>query len=130
MNELSLISAIAVPNHDESLIATEDGPFTVQGYAYNGGGRMITRVEISLDSDATWRLCKIHRFEKPTVHNKHWCWIFWEFTFDHQQELALAHEIVVRGWDESHNTQPDKPTWNLMGMLNNPWFVTSTPLQL
>jgi hypothetical protein len=29
---------------------------------------------------------------------------------------------VLRGWDEGHQTQPDKPTWNLMGMLNNPWF--------
>lgn len=23
---------------------------------------------------------------------------------------------------ESCRLQPDKPTWNLMGMLNNPWF--------
>jgi len=29
---------------------------------------------------------------------------------------------VFRAWDEGNNTQPDKPTWNLMGMLNNPWF--------
>jgi hypothetical protein len=59
--------------------------------------------------------------EKPNRSGKHWCWIFWEYTASHE-ELAEATEIVLRGWDEGHQTQPDKPTWNLMGMLNNPWF--------
>ena len=36
--------------------------------------------------------------------------------------MADASGIVLRAWDEGHNTQPDKPTWNVMGMLNNPWF--------
>jgi hypothetical protein len=37
------------------------------------------------------------------------------------EDLAKTPEIAVRAWD-GQNTQPDWPTWNLMGMMNNPWF--------
>jgi hypothetical protein len=37
------------------------------------------------------------------------------------EDLAKTPEIAVRCWD-GQNTQPDWPTWNLMGMMNNPWF--------
>ena len=33
----------------------------------------------------------------------------------------IPREIAVAAWD-GQNTQPEKPTWNLMGMMNNPWF--------
>ena len=47
--------------------------------------------------------------------------MFWEVSLPHA-DLAGAPELVLRAWDEGHVVQPDKPTWNLMGMLNNPWF--------
>jgi nitrate reductase (NAD(P)H) len=78
-------------------------------------------MEVSFNGGALWKLATIKISEKPTRSGKHWCWIFWEYTATHE-ELADANEIVLRGWDEGHQTQPDKPTWNLMGMLNNPWF--------
>jgi len=36
--------------------------------------------------------------------------------------LARCGEFAVRAWDDSQNCQPERPTWNLMGMMNNPWF--------
>jgi len=36
-----------------------DGSYTVRGYAYGGGGRRVTRVEVSLDEGATWTLAEM-----------------------------------------------------------------------
>lgn len=62
-------SAIARPDHHETLevASTElggdaDGPqhmYTLRGYAYSGGGRRVTRCEISLDEGASWQLAKM-----------------------------------------------------------------------
>ena len=38
-------------------------------------------------------------------------------------------EILCRGWDAAMNRQPEKLTWNVMGMMNNSYFrikVTTT----
>ena len=105
-NELSINSAIASPEHDEFLpISAKTNNYTFKGYCYTGGGRRITRVEFSTDSGANWELCKLHTNEKPTEYGKYWAWVFWEFDCPIEQ-LIRANEIVVRGWDEGHNTQP------------------------
>ena len=56
-------SAIAKPDHDETLIISKhsqsDDSYTVRGYAYGGGGRRVTRVEVSLDEGATWTLAEV-----------------------------------------------------------------------
>merc|ERR1712072_840661 len=38
------------------------------------------------------------------------------------KDLRYCTEFAVRAWDDSQNCQPERPTWNLMGMMNNPWF--------
>jgi nitrate reductase (NAD(P)H) len=103
-NDLSLNSAIAKPDHDEVLKVIPDGKYTCGGYCYTGGGRRITRIEVSLNGGALWNLAQINITEKPSRSGKYWCWIFWEYTCTHE-ELAGATEIVLRGWDEGHNTQ-------------------------
>jgi len=37
-------------------------------------------------------------------------------------DRAPCGEFVIRAWDDSQNCQPERPTWNLMGMMNSPWF--------
>ena len=37
-------------------------------------------------------------------------------------DLASCGEVVCRAWDGCQNTQPKDITWNVMGMMNNPWF--------
>lgn len=73
IRDLNVNSAIAVPNHNETLrvpppqkapIELEEGgsygrnssgsSYTLKGYAYAGGGKRVTIVEISLDEGESW----------------------------------------------------------------------------
>jgi nitrate reductase (NAD(P)H) len=122
-NELTINSAIASPLHDEELLIAKniDKTYNVSGYAYSGGGRMITRVEISTDGGVHWELATIDRKEKPTDHDMYWCWTWWDYELK-VADLVGCKEIWCRAWDESNMCQPDNPTWNLMGMGNNQVF--------
>lgn len=42
-----------------------EGMYTVQGFAFNGGGDRIERVELSLDGGKTWRWCFRHFLDAP-----------------------------------------------------------------
>ncbi|KAJ4804639.1 Nitrate reductase [Rhynchospora pubera] len=99
-----------LPSHVDSELATAEG-----------GGRKVTRVEITLDGGATWRVCTLNQPEKPTKYGKYWCWSFWYVKID-MVHLIGAKEIAVRAWDESNNSQPEKLNWNVLGMFNNSWY--------
>lgn len=122
INELNINSAVARPWHDEVINLLEGNKsYNINGYAYTGGGRKVTRVEVSLDDGKLWHMTNITRTEEPTQYNKHWCWVTWDFdvkVFD----LMQCKEILVRAWDSSNNGQPALITWNLMGMMNNCYF--------
>ena len=64
-----LQSIICKPAHEERLeLPDEDaleGTYTVQGFAFNGGGYRIERVELSLDGGKTWRWCFRHFVDSP-----------------------------------------------------------------
>ncbi|XP_051192559.1 nitrate reductase [NAD(P)H] [Lolium perenne] len=124
INELNINSVIATPGHDEVLpinALTTQKPYTMKGYAYSGGGRKVTRVEVTLDGGETWQVCDLDHPERPTKYGKYWCWCFWSVDVE-VLDLMGAKEIAVRAWDEALNTQPEKLIWNLMGMMNNCWF--------
>lgn len=49
--DLNVNSAVVYPQHQETIsLASDTQIYHIRGYAYGGGGRRITRVEISLDS--------------------------------------------------------------------------------
>ncbi|KAJ3504171.1 hypothetical protein NLJ89_g8077 [Agrocybe chaxingu] len=145
IRELSVNSAIAYPNHDEVLDTTLRLPtssYTVRGYAYAGGGRRITRVEVTLDEGSSWRLAQITYFEDAFREVEEedfgidpiygvlgtneqdqncFCWSFWECEVA-IQELKAAGSIMVRAMDESLAVQPRDMYWNPTGMMNNWWF--------
>ncbi|ONM03646.1 Nitrate reductase [NADH] 2 [Zea mays] len=124
INELNINSVITTPGHDEILpingITTQRG-YTMKGYAYSGGGKKVTRVEVTLDGGETWLVCDLAHPEKPNKYGKYWCWCFWSVEVE-VLDLLGAKEIAVRAWDQSLNTQPERLIWNLMGMMNNCWF--------
>lgn len=122
-NELNINSAISQPDHNEtiSIAKSIDKTYEIAGYAYTGGGRMITRVEVSLDGGVHWELSTLNRKEKPTPYGMYWCWTWWGYTIK-VADLIGCQEIWCRAWDESNNPQPLNPTWNLMGMGNNQVF--------
>lgn len=128
-NQLNINSAIAYPGNGETLNLTGAGVYTIKGYAYTGGGRKVTRVEVSFDGGLTWRLCKLdypeERYSHAPKYGKYYCWMFWEYSVDKFEFLNTATgsgDIRCRAWDEASNTQPKDITWNLMGMGNNCHF--------
>ncbi|RLN52040.1 hypothetical protein BBJ28_00018888 [Nothophytophthora sp. Chile5] len=125
--ELNVNAAMIEPGHDERLAFTEDDAaneaemYVIKGYAYSGGGRRIIRVEVTVDDGATWQLANIIYDEKPNAYGKMWCWVHYELSVT-VSSLVGAKEVCVRAWDRSMNLMPEFPTWNVMGMMNNPWY--------
>jgi nitrate reductase (NAD(P)H) len=135
--DLSTNSATAFPAHEEQLcLKGAPQKYRARGYAYGGGGRRITRVEVTLDKGKTWRLAKIdyaedkyREVEKDLYGGRldmSWretcfCWCFWSIDIE-TSELADAKDIFVRAMDESMNVQPRDMYWSVLGMMNNPWF--------
>uniref|UniRef100_A0A7N0UMI4 Nitrate reductase n=1 Tax=Kalanchoe fedtschenkoi TaxID=63787 RepID=A0A7N0UMI4_KALFE len=128
INELNINSVITTPGHEEILPInswTTQRPYSVKGYAYSGGGKKVTRVEVTLDGGETWQVATLDHPEKPNKYGKYWCWCFWSLEVE-VLDLLGAKELAVRAWDQTLNTQPEKLIWNLMGMMNNCWFRVKT----
>jgi nitrate reductase (NAD(P)H) len=136
--DLSPNSATAFPAHDEKLsIASAPNTYKVQGYAYSGGGRRVTRCEVSLDKGKTWRLANIDYAEdKYRAYEDRklfggrldmdwretcFCWCFWNLDIP-VSELVETSDILVRAMDEAMCIQPRDMYWSVLGMMNNPWF--------
>lgn len=128
-NQLNINSAISKPEHGELIPMGKEKTYKCKGYAYTGGGRKITRVELTLDGGNLWKLCNVSYpeevFSSAPKNGRYWCWVFWEIEVSVLalvRALSNTGEIACRAWDEANNTQPDKITWNLMGMGNNCHF--------
>ncbi|OKL61217.1 hypothetical protein UA08_03380 [Talaromyces atroroseus] len=124
-NEQMLNSVVVRPAQGEriDLVDVKLGKkYRVQGYAYNGGGDEVDRVEISLDNGDNWLYC-VRKFpDAPIRHgDKFWTWLHWYIDLD-ITKLIRAHSITVRAFDVHKNTQPPKPVWNIEGMMNNSWY--------
>ncbi|KAF2758588.1 hypothetical protein EJ05DRAFT_452115 [Pseudovirgaria hyperparasitica] len=125
-NEQNLNSAIVRPAHGEAIPLTHakrGKTYRIEGYAYDGGGHEVQRVEISLDNGDTWLYC-IRKFpDAPIRHgNKFWCWLHWHVDIE-MTHLLQARSITVRCFNVFKNTQPEKPQWNTMGMMNNGYYI-------
>ncbi|KAK9713817.1 hypothetical protein RND81_06G053000 [Saponaria officinalis] len=128
INELNINSVITTPCHEEILPInawSTQRPYTLRGYAYSGGGKKVTRVEVTMDGGETWEVATLDIQEKSSRYGKYWCWCFWSLEVE-VLDLLGAKEIAVRAWDETLNTQPEKLIWNVMGMMNNCWFRVKT----
>ncbi|EHL02631.1 Oxidoreductase molybdopterin-binding protein [Glarea lozoyensis ATCC 20868] len=138
--DLSTNSATAYPQHEEQ-ICLVNGPQTykVRGYAYGGGGRRVTRVEVTLDKGKSWALANIRYHEDDYRYNveeneylyggrldvgwreSSFTWCFWDIDIN-VADMAFSSDIMVRGMDESMNVQPRDMYWSVLGMMNNPWY--------
>ncbi|KAK4992186.1 hypothetical protein LTR50_001364 [Elasticomyces elasticus] len=125
-NEQNLNSVTVRPAHGEKIVLTEARKskiYKIEGYAYDGGGHEVQRVEISLDAGKTWLYC-IRTFpEYPIRHGtKFWTWVHWHIDIE-ITHLLRAESITVRCFNVFKNTQPEQASWNVMGMMNNCWYV-------
>lgn len=138
IHDLGTNSATAYPEHGEQLALIGAPEFyRVKGYAYAGGGRRVTRVELTLDKGKTWRLANIDYAEDQYREagprelfggtlDMEWretcfCWCLWDLDLP-VSALADAQDICVRAMDESMNVQPRDMYWSVLGMMNNPWY--------
>ena len=137
--DLNTNSAACYPAHDEQVPVTADsGVYKVRGYAYAGGGKRVTRVEVTLDKGKSWTLADIsypeddYRLapEGETLYggkvDLSWreacfCWCFWELDIS-ITDLAGADDVMVRAMDDSMMVQPRDMYWSVLGMMNNPWY--------
>ncbi|KAL7628960.1 hypothetical protein AAE478_000478 [Parahypoxylon ruwenzoriense] len=137
--DLNTNSATCYPAHDERLSLTKDlESYRVRGYAYAGGGKRVTRVEVTLDKGKSWVLANISYPEDDyrlapegeelyggrldmSWRENCFCWCFWHLDIPILQ-LKEADDIMVRAMDESMMVQPRDMYWSVLGMMNNPWF--------
>ncbi|KAI1100116.1 hypothetical protein F4804DRAFT_344970 [Jackrogersella minutella] len=137
--DLNTNSATCYPAHDETLSSTHgDESYLVRGYAYAGGGKRVTRVEVTLDQGKTWMLANISYPEDEyrlapegeelyggrldmSWRESCFCWCFWDLDIP-VSRLQTANDILVRAMDESMMVQPRDMYWSVLGMMNNPWF--------
>ena len=135
--ELPVQSAICEPASGTK-VYEEDGEAEVEvkGYAYSGGGRGITRVDVSADGGKTWTTATLGKGSHQAMH-KAWAWTLWtasvplpKTTVETSEKTGgetAANEnkvkIVCKAVDASYNSQPEQtaPIWNLRGILNNAW---------
>ncbi|KAG9203309.1 hypothetical protein G6514_002962 [Epicoccum nigrum] len=136
--DLSPNAATAFPAHEEKLnTASAPETYNVRGYAYSGGGRRVTRCEVSLDKGKTWRLANIdyaedryRAFEDKQLfggrldmdwRETSFCWCFWNLDVA-ISELQDTGDILVRAMDEAMCVMPRDMYWSVLGMMNNPWY--------
>ena len=150
INDLNVNAAICYPDHDQIMQVASDASsnssqvpqmLPVQGYAYTGGGRRITRVEITLDDGQTWKLADITYPEDlyrmyPIQNDPYFgkldlsmtemsfSWCFWKLDIDVQSQLIGrdVKVIAVRAMDEALQNMPRDMYWTPMSMMNNWWF--------
>ncbi|OAA58718.1 nitrate reductase [Cordyceps fumosorosea ARSEF 2679] len=137
--DLNTNSAVCYPQHDEMVpLDGSNKTYKVRGYAYSGGGKRVTRLEVTLDKGRSWRLALINYPEdeyrnaadgdelyggKMDVWWREtcFCWCFWELDIP-VGELAGASDLMIRAMDEGLMAQPRDMYWSVLGMMNNPWY--------
>ncbi|KAI3400665.1 hypothetical protein diail_2377 [Diaporthe ilicicola] len=153
--DLNTNSAVARPAHNERLdvggssssssSSSAQPSFKFQGYAYAGGGRRVTRVELTLDRGRSWRLADVsypedeYRLapEGETLFGGRldmgwretcFCWCFWSLDIPIRDLVgdgccsSTTGDVMVRAMDDAMMAQPRDMYWSVLGMMNNPWF--------
>ncbi|PHH58830.1 hypothetical protein CDD81_4351 [Ophiocordyceps australis] len=138
--DLNTNSVVCHPAHDErlGLLDATSSSYRARGYAYGGGGRRITRVELTLDKGKSWKLADISYPEDSYRlapdgqelcggrldswwRDTCFCWCFWHIDLP-LAELEAASDVMVRAMDEALSVQPRDMYWSVMGMMNNAWY--------
>ncbi|KAI1499351.1 nitrate reductase [Biscogniauxia marginata] len=137
--DLNTNSATCYPAHDERILLGEGSrKYRIRGYAYAGGGKRVTRVEVTFDKGKTWTLADISYPEDEyrlapdgeelfggrldmSWRENCFCWCFWHLDIPILQ-LQGSDDVMVRAMDESMMVQPRDMYWSVLGMMNNPWY--------
>ena len=99
-------------------LETDEDLVVVEGYAWSGGGRKITRVDVSADDGKSWHQADL--LPDESLGSKAWSWKRWRWVVPRTQAKGC---FVVKAADEAGNSQPKEyePYWNFRGNLTNSW---------
>ena len=110
MRPRSLMVPPGIPEFETRARILDVGPVLLQGRAWSGRAP-IERVEVSTDDGSSWADAALTRdLEGP------WAWCGWSFPWD---AAPGEHVLGARATDETGDTQPLEPEWNLGGYENN-----------
>lgn len=106
-------------------------PFSLQGYAYSGGGRGIVRVDVSFDRGQSWQAATLTAGSEQPLHRA-WAWTLWKIDGVVPQDAKVGSEleVICKATDAAYNVQPDsvQGIWNLRGINNNAWHRVRLPI--
>ena len=111
MRPRSLLVPPGVPDFHTRERVVEGSPVSLEGRAWSGRAP-IARVEVSDDGGASWVEARLTRdLDGP------WAWV--RFELDWEPGRAGAFSLCCRATDETGETQPLEPEWNVGGYENN-----------
>lgn len=113
--ELNVQAAITFP--EDRIVLDSGSVCYIRGYAIAGGGRGISRIDVSIDGGSTWQTALIQERDYSSVGG-HWSWVLWRHKV---VSLPTPCVIVCRAWDAAFNGMPSEREWNLRGVMNNSW---------
>lgn len=114
--ELNVQAVITFP--EDNTVIDSGLPCYIRGYAIAGGGRAISRVDVSIDGSNTWQTATMVQEKDCTSVGSHWSWTLWRHKVD---SLPTPCVIMCRAWDAAFNGMPSEREWNLRGVMNNSW---------
>lgn len=143
IQEMPVQSAICDPPDGELLtLQRSKSAIPIRGYAYSGGGKMIVRVDVSIDGGKTWLTANL--LDQPknpdgtvdfTNRNHFWAWTRWSIEIPVPDSIVKENgghlEIVCRAFDSAYNSQPERADtiWNVRGVVNNSWHKVKLKLK-
>jgi DMSO/TMAO reductase YedYZ molybdopterin-dependent catalytic subunit len=107
----SLMAPPGIPEFLTRERVLDRDPVALQGRAWSGRAP-IARVEVSDDGGETWAEAEVQR--DP---DHRWAWAGWSFRW--APAAPGRYTLCCRASDETGETQPLEPEWNLGGYENN-----------
>ncbi len=110
MRPRSLMVPPGIPRFETRDRIVDSGELVLEGRAWSGRAP-IARVEVSVDGGETWADAALERDFSDT-----YAWCRWAFSWT---AAPGDHVLCSRATDETGDTQPLEPEWNLGGYENN-----------
>lgn len=104
----SLMMPPGVPDWYSRKRLVDEGPVSLIGRAWSGGGRVIKKVEVEIDG--VWQQAKLSKQIGP------FAWVKWQFEW---MATSGEHCLRCRATDSEGHVQPLSPSWDLSGFGNN-----------
>merc|ERR1712129_479605 len=111
-----------------------DETLRVRGVSWAGGGKGITRVDVSIDGGESFKTAKLISPIKATW-NRNWAWMHFETVccFDEEQKERLRNgedleiQLVSKAVDDNFNAQPEWMLrlmfWVYALIIGNEWML-------